>query len=1100
MKATNYSTRIDQSINSIHLAGIATKILQHMDRVRNVSDLSQARRWGMELLQNARDVSYDDQPVKICIRLEEDKLKFSHNGKPFRVKDILSIINQVSSKSGDSGTVGKFGTGFVTTFQLSEEVEIKSVIQDGELPHKPFHIVLDRSGQKNEDILQAIGNAMEELKKVDDVPVVEEFNRDAYNTEFCYHLKTQESKQAAKVGMEDLEYSIFYILLFSRKIKEIRLEFALKDRQETIRYIQTGEGKMENSGLYRMDFEMLHKKEDDEVCVPGSVVYLTQGDITLAATWKDTEGFLKISESTPRLFVDFPLIGAEQFPFPMVIGCRNFKTNEPRSGITLVDSAASRDALVNKEIMGQAVALYKKYLQEAVALNCKGLEHIISIPEWQENKEMSEQWVRKHIYKALYNGITSLLLLPEKNGKRVLLNHPGMYLIQEENKTFRAEVRELLSFFENINVPYDDIDWYGVLQNYPIPEEKVWSLDKILERAEIYAKSVKGQKLEAVLWLQKLYRLGLKKEETNIKIRTGQIKILPNQKYEEEGTLYTVNELKKDPDIPEIFKDVSEKLDCLDGANSWDTPLGIRKELLHLSFDSDNIPEVDTYEKAKVESYIISRSNRNFQVRDLNYYRSVYEKAWEEAWMLLLSCGPDKELYRLGKIVYQDKLPEYGRCKDGWKESLWRPAYIAVLNQITEKIKGLHTVTNLNVLGMQEEEEIFIWLNGIIAKGMEYLPTQELRYKAIFPNQKGQLKPEQWMKRDKTPDDLLKEIAKCFVEESSDCDFYEDTLDRRIKAEDLLSSALTEEDIAFRINQVVQKILSSKILGDTPIEYQMACAKLLEWMDMHEELAGRYFPAFASPEDKARLVTSKAVAGLQRKAKEVDKFLKESGVDSLEKFRDQHLALKNENEELKEELRKLKEKDSNKSGCYSSNHDVFYGEELSRYEEKEREDILRQIGIDGEKYAMNCVKEYFIKQGYCIVTENENCVEMEKEGDGTVTIIYGDSNYYHQAGWDIMVKCKGQVKILEDRISEMAEQRYYIEVKTHTQGSRKLNQFQISKEQMKMAVLQQEHYVLMQVVYDFRLKQGTRCDAFVNPIKCLGEGKLKGEDSYWLWF
>lgn len=141
MKATNYSTRIDQSINSIHLAGIATKILQHMDRVRNVSDLSQARRWGMELLQNARDVSYDDQPVKICIRLEEDKLKFSHNGKPFRIKDILSIINQVSSKSGDSGTVGKFGTGFVTIFQLSEEVEIKSVIQDGELPHKPFHIV-----------------------------------------------------------------------------------------------------------------------------------------------------------------------------------------------------------------------------------------------------------------------------------------------------------------------------------------------------------------------------------------------------------------------------------------------------------------------------------------------------------------------------------------------------------------------------------------------------------------------------------------------------------------------------------------------------------------------------------------------------------------------------------------------------------------------------------------------------------------------------------------------------------------------------------------------------------------------------------------------
>ena len=130
MNDTTYSKKIDQLISSIHMAGIATKILQHMDRVRNVSDLSQARRWGMELLQNARDVSYDDQPVKIRIRLEEAKLSFSHNGRPFRVKDILSIINQVSSKSDDVEKVGKFGTGFVTTFQLSEKVEISSILQD----------------------------------------------------------------------------------------------------------------------------------------------------------------------------------------------------------------------------------------------------------------------------------------------------------------------------------------------------------------------------------------------------------------------------------------------------------------------------------------------------------------------------------------------------------------------------------------------------------------------------------------------------------------------------------------------------------------------------------------------------------------------------------------------------------------------------------------------------------------------------------------------------------------------------------------------------------------------------------------------------------
>lgn len=1099
-KEKTYSARIDQSISSIHLAGIATKILQHMDRVRNVSDLSQARRWGMELLQNARDVSYDNQPVRVRIRIDENKLEFAHNGRPFRVKDILSIINQVSSKSDDSEKVGKFGTGFVTTFQLSEEVEIKSVIQDGELPYKPFHITLDRSGQNNEDILFAIGRAMEDLKKVDGEAEIGEFDRNAYNTEFRYHLKTSESKTAARVGMEDLEYNIFYILLFSGKIQEIQLEFALKDRQETISYVRTGNQKMENSKLFCMDFEMRQKKAGEEICIPSSIVYLTQGEITLAAGWKEQEGFFGISEYTPRLFVDFPLIGAEQFPFPVVIGCRDFRTNEPRSGITLVDNASSRDALVNKDIIERAVVIYENYLREAVAMKCKGVEHIISIPKWQDNREMSEQWVRKHIYKSIYNKISSLVIFPIKNQNGALLNHPYMYLIQEDNKEYREEIRELLEPFENIHVPHDDIDWYQVLQNYPVPEEKVWSLDKILERAQEYAKKAANQNSEPVSWLQKLYRLGLKKEDAKVKIRTGQVKILPNQKYEKEGILYTVNELKKDPDIPEIFKDVCEKLDYLDGANSWDTPLGIRKELLHLKFDSDNIPEVGTYEKTKVESYIISRSNRNFPVRNLSYYRTGFERAWEEAWMLLLSCGPDEELYRLCKIIYQDKLPEYKRCPEGWREALWRPAYTSILNQVTEKIKGYRTVFNLKMPELQEEKDIFRWLNGIIAKGLEYLPTQELRYKTIFPNQKGVLKQEQFMKRDETPDDVLKEIAMCFVPETSECDFYEDILDRKIKIENLSSSALTEEHVALRINQVVQKILSTKNLADTPLEYQMACARLLEWMSIHEELAKKYFPAFASEEDKVRLMTPKAVVGLQKKAKAVDKLLKTAGVESVEELQEQHLKLKDKVSELEEELRKLKENGIQRNRWYSSANDVFYGEELLAYGEREREDILRQIGIGGEKYALNCVKEYFINQGYDIIAETKATVELQKGKNHAVSIIYGDGYNYHQAGWDILVKCQDAEDGAEGQNNGIKEYVYYIEVKTHTPQSYKLNQFQVSREQMKLAALQQDNYVLMQVVYHLELKEGIRCDAFVNPIKCLGEGKLRGADSYYFWF
>ena len=152
-KDMSYCDLVSKNIGNVYQAGIATKIMQHMGRIRNSSDVNQARRWVMELLQNARDVAYPDKPVKVKITLDENQLKFSHTGRPFRVKDILSIVNQVSSKVDDEETVGQFGTGFVTTFQLSEQVELEGVLKDEGLPYKPFSVSIDRRGSTKDEIL-----------------------------------------------------------------------------------------------------------------------------------------------------------------------------------------------------------------------------------------------------------------------------------------------------------------------------------------------------------------------------------------------------------------------------------------------------------------------------------------------------------------------------------------------------------------------------------------------------------------------------------------------------------------------------------------------------------------------------------------------------------------------------------------------------------------------------------------------------------------------------------------------------------------------------------------------------------------------------------
>ena len=145
--AQPYTTLATTLIGDIHNTGISTKILQFMQKVRNNSDERYALRWVSELLQNTRDCAYKDQGVKILIELKDDKLVYKHNSKPFRVKDILSLINQVTSKVDDDETTGKFGTGFMTTMLLSDVVNIKSVLQDKDkdlqdkdLPYKPFDV------------------------------------------------------------------------------------------------------------------------------------------------------------------------------------------------------------------------------------------------------------------------------------------------------------------------------------------------------------------------------------------------------------------------------------------------------------------------------------------------------------------------------------------------------------------------------------------------------------------------------------------------------------------------------------------------------------------------------------------------------------------------------------------------------------------------------------------------------------------------------------------------------------------------------------------------------------------------------------------------
>ena len=73
------------------------------------------------MIQNAHDVD----AKSITIDIEKDKLTFSHDGRGFTPKELVSLLGMsLTTKSGDVSTIGKFGIGFKYWYLHFKELSI----------------------------------------------------------------------------------------------------------------------------------------------------------------------------------------------------------------------------------------------------------------------------------------------------------------------------------------------------------------------------------------------------------------------------------------------------------------------------------------------------------------------------------------------------------------------------------------------------------------------------------------------------------------------------------------------------------------------------------------------------------------------------------------------------------------------------------------------------------------------------------------------------------------------------------------------------------------------------------------------------------------
>jgi len=206
----------------------AKDINDKLTKVRNRPEIAK-RRWFWELLQNAKDSVKKTETVDVRLLISKNEsgksfVAFSHNGNPFKYQDAKNLIFPYSDKDEeeDSDKSGRFGTGFLATHVLSQEIHVKGVYQrDGK--SFDFKFILDRSAEGKTELAESITKTWQAFRENSTENTSFQYDKSKYDTHFIYSLN-ENMIQLIQESIEDFQISLPFALTFIPKINSITIE------------------------------------------------------------------------------------------------------------------------------------------------------------------------------------------------------------------------------------------------------------------------------------------------------------------------------------------------------------------------------------------------------------------------------------------------------------------------------------------------------------------------------------------------------------------------------------------------------------------------------------------------------------------------------------------------------------------------------------------------------------------------------------------------------------------------------------------------------------------------------------------------------------
>jgi hypothetical protein len=349
---------------------VADKIRKTLLNIRNVPGIS-AKRWIWELIQNAKDVPNQFNKVRIKIELNQNSLKFSHNGSYFTIDNILGILQQVSSKDSQNrgDQTGKFGTGFIGTHLLSGKVNIKGIVKyRGH--YKRFSIDLDRTANSSEELLREVDSSINRFKnnmnnnyEYENISVYDQHQND-FDTifEYIFDQNNNQSLRIAQEGLEDLintapvtlstQFQKISRIIITDNINRKKTEYSNSyQRLQSTNEVEIGLNKVTIT-IIRNENHRTEEKKYFYSYKTNKCMLLFQVERRNDETFRTFERLE--NQTTPMLYRDFPLIGSEKFHFPFFLDGFKFNPLETRNGLYL-NGEMNEEAIQNRDIISHAI-------------------------------------------------------------------------------------------------------------------------------------------------------------------------------------------------------------------------------------------------------------------------------------------------------------------------------------------------------------------------------------------------------------------------------------------------------------------------------------------------------------------------------------------------------------------------------------------------------------------------------------------------------------------------------------------------------------------------------------------------------------------------